>query len=465
MKIESKILTNLVYDEEYCRKVLPFIKAEYFAARPERVVVEEVVKFFSKFNKPATKDILKIEIGNRTDLSEVDLKNVNEIINGFSKDESHDEWLIQSTEKFCKDRAVYNAILESIGIIDGKDQKRTQESIPNILSDALAVSFDNHVGHDYILDADARYEYYHRKEDKVAFDIELLNKITAGGLSRKSLSCILAQTGGGKSLFMCHVAAATLMQGKNVLYITMEMAEERIAERIDANLLNLAMDELKVVDKNTFDNRMTKLSSKTQGKLIIKEYPTASAHSGHFRALIEELKLKKDFIPDLLVVDYLNICSSARLRMGASVNSYTFIKSIAEELRGLAVEYNIPALTATQVTRSGIGNSDIELTDTSESIALPATLDLFLALIRTEELDELDQIMVKQLKNRYSDPSSYKRFVVGVDWSKMKLYDVEQSAQTGITDSGQDDDKPLFEKSKFGSRMKEEKYGGGGFNF
>ena len=353
MKIESKILTNLVYDEEYCRKVLPFIKAEYFAARPERVVVEEVVKFFSKFNKPATKDILKIEIGNRTDLSEVDLKNVNELINGFSKDESHDEWLIQSTEKFCKDRAVYNAILESIGIIDGKDQKRTQESIPNILSDALAVSFDNHVGHDYILDADARYEYYHRKEDKVAFDIELLNKITAGGLSRKSLSCILAQTGGGKSLFMCHVAAATLMQGKNVLYITMEMAEERIAERIDANLLNLAMDELKVVDKSTFDNRMTKLSSKTQGKLIIKEYPTASAHSGHFRALIEELKLKKDFIPDLLVVDYLNICSSARLRMGASVNSYTFIKSIAEELRGLAVEYNIPALTATQVTRSG----------------------------------------------------------------------------------------------------------------
>jgi len=465
MRIEQKILSNLIYNEDYCRKVIPFINPTYFSDRVQRVITEEILSFFSKYNKPISKDVLLIEISNRTDVTQTEHNQLNELVNKLTEEPTNFDWIVENTEKFCKDRAVYNAILESIKIIDGKDDKRNQEAIPAILSDALAVSFDNHVGHDYIEDADNRFDFYHRKEDKIAFDIDLLNKITAGGLSRKSLSCILAQTGGGKSLFMCHIAASTLMQGKNVLYITMEMAEERIAERIDANLLNLGMDELKVVDKKTFDTRLNKLSSKTKGKLIIKEYPTASAHSGHFRALIEELKLKKDFIPDLLIVDYLNICSSARLRMGASVNSYTFIKSIAEELRGLAVEYNIPALTATQVTRSGIGNSDIELTDTSESIALPATLDLFLALIRTEELDQLDQIMVKQLKNRYSDPNYYKRFVIGVDWSKMKLYDVEQSAQTGISDSGQDDDRPLFEKSKFGSRMKEERYDVGSFNF
>lgn len=451
MRIEQKILSSLVHNEEYCRKAAPFIDPAYFQDRIEKVIVQEVLSFFSKYNDLPTQDIIKIELNNRKDITDKELQEAQRVVDTLHKDRTDFDWLIQNTEKFCKDRAVYNAILESIKIIDGKETKLTQDSIPKILQDALSVSFDQHVGHNYLDDAESRYEFYHRKEEKVSFDIDMLNKITAGGMSKKSLNVVLAGTGAGKSLFMCHVAASTLMQGRNVLYITMEMAEERIAERIDANLMNLSMDELKVIDKSVFETRVGKIAQKTQGKLIIKEYPTSSAHSGHFRALLEELKMKRDFVPDLLIIDYLNICTSARLKMGSSVNSYLYIKSIAEELRGLAVEYNLPILTATQTTRGGFNNSDVELTDTSESFGLPATADLMLALIRSEELDELNQIMVKQLKNRYADPSYYKRFVIGVDRSKMKLYDCEESAQADIADSGQEDT-PVFDKSKFGKR-------------
>lgn len=459
MRIEEKILGGLIHNEDYCRKVAPFIDPTYFNERLDKVVAQETLAFFSKFNKLPNQSILKIELTNRKDLTDKELLECLKYVDTLNPDTTSNlDWMIQKTEKFCKDKAVYNAILHSIKIMDGKDDKLSQEAIPKILQDALSVSFDQHVGHDYINNALERFEFYHKKEDKIPFDLELMNKITSGGMSKKSLNVVLAGTGAGKSLFMCHVAASTLLQSRNVLYITLEMAEERIAERIDANLMNLSMDELKVVDKKVFENRVNKLSQKTQGKLIIKEYPTASAHSGHFRALIEELKGKKDFVPDLLIIDYLNICGSARLKMGASVNSYLYIKSIAEELRGLAVEYNLPVLTATQVTRGGYNSSDVELTDTSESFGLPATADLMFALIRSEELDELNQIMVKQLKNRYADPSHYKRFVIGVDRSKMKLYDTEDSAQTGLSDSGQDDG-PAFDKSDFGRRQKSESFG------
>lgn len=459
MRIETKILSNLIYNEEYCRKVSPFLTPQYFAERTDRILSQEILKFFSKYNKPITKEVLLIEISNRTDISANELIAIKDATNALSNENTNESWLLDNTEKFCKDRAVYNAILDSIKIIDGTDDKHTQEAIPNILSNALAVSFDSNVGHDYINDADSRFDFYHRVEEKLSFGLDLMDKITAGGLSRKSLNVVLAGTGAGKTLFMGHLAASALTQGKNVLYITMEMAEERIAERIDANLLNLSMAELKVVDKKTFDSRLSKLAKKTQGKLIIKEYPTAGAHSGHFRALLEELKMKREFKPDLVIIDYLNICASARVKAGSNVNSYTLIKSIAEELRGLGVEYNVPIMTATQVTRSGFNSSDVELTDTSESFGLPATADLMFALIRTEELDELNQVMIKQLKNRYNDPSYYKRFVLGIDRSKMKLYDVEESAQKGLSDSGQDDT-PAFDKSAFGSRMKTE-----GFKF
>lgn len=462
MRIENKILSNLVYNEEYCRKVAPFINPLYFADRTDRILSQEILKFFGKYNKPITKDVLSIELANRNDVSETEHKALQEGVTQLSSEKVNEEWLMEHTEKFCKDRAVYNAILDSIKIIDGKDEKFTQEAIPGILSDALAVSFDNNIGHDYLVDADKRFDFYHKVEEKLPFGLELMDKITKGGLNKKSLNVVLAGTGAGKTLFMCHFAASTLLQGRNVLYITMEMAEERIAERIDANLLNLSMDELAVIDKKTFDTRMTKIAAKTQGKLIVKEYPTSSAHSGHFRALLEELKLKREFIPDLVIIDYLNICASARMKAGSNINSYTLIKSIAEELRGLGVEYNVPIMTATQVTRSGYNSSDVELTDTSESFGLPATADLMFALIRTEELDELNQVMIKQLKNRYNDPSYYKRFVLGIDRAKMKLYDVEESAQRDISDSGQDDT-PAFDKSSFGSRQKSE--GFSGFNF
>jgi len=372
----------------------------------------------------------------------------------------NDDWMLQHTEKFCKDRAVYNAILNSISIIDGRDKNHTQDAIPSILSDALSVTFDNHVGHDYLDDHNSRFDFYHRIEEKVSFDLDMFNKITKGGLSKKTLNIALAGTGVGKSLFMCHMAAGVLTQGKNVLYITMEMAEERIAERIDANLLNLTMDELKVVDRDIYEGRIDKIAKKTQGKLIIKEYPTAGAHTGHFRALLEELKLKRDFKPDIIYIDYLNICASQRMKQGGSVNSYTYIKSIAEEIRGLAVEYNVPIVSATQTTRGGFTNSDPGLEDTSESFGLPATADFMFALVSNEELEGLNQIIVKQLKNRYNDPSYFKRFVVGIDRAKMKLYDVEASAQTGLTDAGQDDDEPVFDKSAFGRRQKAESFEG-----
>jgi replicative DNA helicase len=461
MRIETKILSNLVYDEQYCRKVIPFIKTDYFSERKETILAKVILDFFTKYNKPLTKEILSIEVGNRTDINDKELSEINGYIETMSHEEVNETWMLEQTEKFCKDKAVYNAILHSIRIIDGGDKVNTKDAIPTILSDALAISFDNHVGHDYIEDSDARYDYYHRIEEKVPFDLDMFNKITKGGLSKKTLNIVLAGTGVGKSLFMCHVAAGVLTQGKNVLYITMEMAEERIAERIDANLLNLTMDELKVIDKDIFDNRIKKISSKTQGKLIVKEYPTAGAHAGHFRALLEELKLKREFLPDIIFIDYLNICASQRMKQGGSINSYTYIKSIAEELRGLAVEYNVPIVSATQTTRSGFTNSDPGLEDTSESFGLPATADLMFALVSNEELEQLNQIIVKQLKNRYNDPSFYKRFVIGVDRAKMKLYDVEASAQVGLSDAGQvQDDVPMFDKSEFGKRQKAEAFSG-----
>jgi replicative DNA helicase len=463
MRIEQSIINNLIYDENFCRKVVPFLKESYFFEYNEKLIVSTILSFFTEFNKPVTKEILSIEVSNRTDLSEQQHFEIQKKITEIENQETNQEWLIQQSEKFCKDKAVYLAIMDSIKIIEGRDTKSSKDSIPTILSDALAVSFDNHIGHDYIDDADERYEYYHRVEEKIPFDLDLLNKITKGGLSKKTLNVVLAGTGVGKSLFMCHMAAACLIKNLNVLYITLEMAEERIAERIDCNLLNLTMDELKTIDKDIFENRVAKLATKTQGKLIVKEYPTSTAHAGHFRALIEELKMKRDFIPDIVFIDYLNICSSQRLRFGANVNSYTYVKSIAEELRGLAVEYNVPIVSATQTTRSGFTNSDPGLEDTSESFGLPATVDLMLALVSSEEMEQMNQIMVKQLKNRYSDPSYYKRFIVGIDRSKMKLYDVEVSAQDGISDSGKPtDDTPLFDKSTFGKRSSID---GSGFNF
>ena len=460
MRIEQKILSNLIFDENYCRKVIPFIKKEYFADRKEVILADEIVSFFTKYNKPASKEILQIEISNRKDLNDKELSELGDFIGTLSQEPVNADWMLEHTEKFCKDRAVYNGVLSAIRIIDGNDKHQTKDAIPSILSDALAVSFDNHIGHDYLDDHNERYDFYHRVEEKVAFDLDMFNKITKGGLSKKTLNICLAGTGVGKSLFMCHVGAGCLTQGKNVLYITMEMAEERIAERIDANLLNLTMDELKVIDRDIYESRIAKITAKTKGKLIVKEYPTAGAHSGHFRALLEELKLKREFKPDIIFIDYLNICASQRMKQGGSINSYTYIKSIAEELRGLAVEYNVPIVSATQTTRSGFTNSDPGLEDTSESFGLPATADFMFALVSNEELEGLNQIIVKQLKNRYNDPGFYKRFVIGVDRAKMKLYDVEASAQT-LSDSGKhDDDEPMFDKSNFGRRQKAESFEG-----
>jgi replicative DNA helicase len=455
MRIEDQIIGNLIVSDAYARKVVPFLLPEYFTERADRVIFEEYNKYFSQYNSTPTSDVLKIEAGNRKDINEEEMKRINATLDGISKDATNLDWITDTTEKFCKDKAVYNAIINSIKIIDGRDKMRTQDAIPDLLSKALAITFDSSVGHDYLDDSDARYDFYHRIEEKVPFDLDMLNKITNGGLSKKTLNIILAGTGVGKSLAMCHFAAANLMAGKNVLYITMEMAEERIAERIDANLLELSMDSLKMVEKRVYDTRIDKVRNKTTGKLIVKEYPTASAHAGHFRALIEELRMKRNFTPDVIYIDYLNICSSQRMKMGGSVNSYTYIKAIAEELRGLAGEYKVPLVSATQTTRSGYANTDPGLEDTSESFGLPATADLMLALIATEELDQMNQIMVKQLKNRYSDPNFYKRFVIGVDRKQMKLYNVEMSAQLHIEGQGTvDDDTPLFDQSKFGKRLK-----------
>jgi len=448
--IERTTLSNLVYNEPYARKVLPFIKPEYFNNRHERVVFEEINKFVEKYGNQPTKEALSIELDNRKDLTDEEFKSVLNIVETLSDAQVDMQWLVDTTEKFCKDKAVYNAILSGIQIIEGKDKQQTAEAIPSILSEALAVAFDQNVGHDYVEDGEDRFEFYHKREEKIEFDLDYFNKITKGGLPQKTLNIALAGTGVGKSLFMCHMAASTLMQGKNVLYITLEMAEERIAERIDANLMNITMDDLHELPKKMFTDRLSKIQTKTNGKLIIKEYPTASAHTGHFRSLIKELALKKSFRPDIIFIDYLNICASSRFKGNANVGSYFYIKAIAEELRGLAVENNVPIMSATQTTRGGYSNSDVGLEDTSESFGLPATADLMFALISTEDLESLNQLMVKQLKNRYNDPGANKRFVIGIDRARMKLYDCEQEAQNDIIDSGQEDDTPAFDKTTFG---------------
>ena len=436
-RIETTIISNLIYNEEYCRKVLPFIKTQYFNDKKERVVFETVCEFVVKYGKMITKEILHIELDNRKDISDSELADSNQIVENISDNSSDYQWLLDTTEKWCRDRAIYLALMESIQIADDESEKQNRDAIPHILSEALSVSFDHNIGHDYIKDFESRFEFYHREEEKIPFDLEFFNKITKGGLPNKTLNVALAGTGVGKSLFMCHLASSVLLQNKNVLYITLEMSEEKIAERIDANLLNVNIQSLMNLSHGDFETKITKLSKKTQGKLIIKEYPTASAHSGHFKSLLNELSLKKSFKPDIIFVDYLNICASSRYK-GSAVNSYTYVKSIAEELRGLAVENNVPIVSATQTTRSGYGNSDVDLTDTSESFGLPATADLMFAIISSEELENLGQIMIKQLKNRYNDPTIFKRFVIGIDRAKMRLYDVDQSAQKEIVDSGQD---------------------------
>ena len=446
-RIENKILSNLIFDEDYMRKVIPFIKDVYFDNVSEKTIFQEILDFVNEYDGLPSKSVLTIEVENRKDLSEDMFKECVTIIDSFSDEKVDQDWLVNSTEKWCKERAVYLALMESVKIADGKDEKKNRDAIPSILSDALSVSFDDHIGHDYFGDAQSRYEFYHLKEDKIKFDLDMFNKITKGGLPRKTLNIALAGTGVGKSLFMCHQAASCLMEGKNVLYITLEMAEERIAERIDANLFNVDIKSIIELPKPMYDTKVEKITKKTHGQLIIKEYPTASAHAGHFRALLNELHLKKSFTPDIIFIDYLNICSSSRYK-GTIVNSYTFVKAIAEELRGLAVEANLPIVSATQTTRSGFGSTDVDLTDTSESFGLPATADFMFALISTEELEALNQIMVKQLKNRYNDPTMFKRFVVGIDRSKMKLYNVEDSAQKNIVDSGQTDAEVSDKKSR-----------------
>ncbi len=448
--LEQTILRNLLSNEEYMRKVLPFIKPEYFEGI-YRTLFREAGKFVAKYNKLPTAESFKIELDQTDKINDEQYNMAMDIVPQLFNGEKVDmNWLVDTTEKWCQDRAIYLAIMESISIIDGKHEKLSKGALPDLLTKALGVGFDLQVGHDYIENAEDRYEFYHTEEDRLPFDLEYFNKITKGGVPRKTLNIALAGTGVGKSLFMCHVASSALVQGYNVLYITMEMAEERIAERIDANLLNVPIDQLDKISKDQFTSKVNEIARKTTGKFVIKEYPTGSAHAGHFRALLNELKLKRQFEPDLIFIDYLNICASSRMKgMGGAINSYSYIKAIAEELRGLAVEFDIPIFSATQTTRSGYSNSDIGLEDTSESFGLPATADLMFALISTEELDQQGQFMVKQLKNRYNDPTQYKRFVIGVDRSKMRLYDVEEAEQT-LTD-----DTPVFDKTDTGKRFKD----------
>ena len=437
LKIEEIALSKLILEEDYCRKVLPFIKDEYFDMFTNRLLFQTIQEYISEYDVNPEPNALKIEIEKRRDITEDTFREIETFLDNLDRDTYNDEWLMETTEKWCKERAVYLALMESVKIADGQDKTRTKDAIPSIMSEALGVCFDDHVGHDYISDAEARYDFYHRKEEKIPFDIDYFNKITKGGLPNKTLNIALAGTGVGKSLFMCHCASATLLQGRNVLYITLEMAEEKIAERIDANLLDIPIQQLTdpMLTKERYTKKVDALRKKTTGRLVIKEYPTASAHVGHFEALLNELSLKKGFHPDIVFVDYLNICASSRYK-GTAVNSYTYVKSIAEELRGLAGKLNVPIVSATQTTRSGYGNSDVELTDTSESFGLPATADLMVALISTEEMEQLGQIMVKQLKNRYNDPTVFKRFVVGIDRAKMRLYDCDLSAQDNIIDAG-----------------------------
>ena len=438
--IEEIVISNLITNPDYMRKVLPFVKEEYFDDLSQKVVFKEVSTFIETYDNLPEPNAIALEVEKRKDLTEDAVNKVLEILSGLDKTEYNEDWLLDTTEKWCRERAIYNALMESVQIADGQDKARNQDAIPTIMSEALSVCFDDHVGHDYIEDSESRYDFYHRKEEKIPFDLEFFNKITKGGLPNKTLNIALAGTGVGKSLFMCHMASAVLLQGRNVLYITLEMAEEKIAERIDANLLDVPIQQLSdpLFSKGKYKSKIEKLQDKTQGRLVIKEYPTASAHVNHFKSLLNELSLKRGFHPEIIFVDYLNICASSRYKNNI-VNSYTYVKAIAEELRGLAGEFNVPIVSATQTTRSGYGSSDVELTDTSESFGLPATADLMFALIATEDLEAMNQIMVKQLKNRYNDPTVNKRFVLGIDRAKMRLYDCEQSAQDNILDSNQEE--------------------------
>ena len=447
-RIENTIIKNLIQNDTYTRKVIPFIKSEYFTESSERLVFEEISNYFDKYTKSPTVEALLINLDNVTSKGDAIVKSSKQLVENIKTDDTPLDWLIDETEKWCKDRAIYIAVMDSIEVLDEKSKRSTGE-IPDLLKDALSVSFDTHIGHDQLEDADERFEFYNTEEEKMPFDLEYFNKITKGGLPNKTLNICLAGTGVGKSLFMCHMASNCLLMGKNVLYITMEMSEERIAERIDANTMNVPMKELPDVSKKEYDKKIQRIKNKTKGKLIVKEYPTAAAHVGHFRHLLQELNIKKDFRPDIIFIDYLNICASHRIRPGSGANSYTLVKSIAEELRGLAVEHDVPMVSATQTTRSGYGSTDIGLEDTSESFGLPATADLMFALITSDELEDLDQLVVKQLKNRYNDPTIFKRFVIGVDRSRMKLYDVEQEAQEELIDSVDvDDDTPVFDRSE-----------------
>jgi replicative DNA helicase len=462
MRVEQTILKNLIYNDEYARKVLPFLRSEYFSENSDRTVFNSIHQFVQDYSVPPSIEAITLAVKEKRNLTDAEVEGCEATLKQIrenAQERSELQWLVDRTEQFCQEKAIYNAVLGAIHILDGKDKSQEKGAIPKILSDALAISFDSSVGHDYLENTDERYDFYHRKEERLPFDLEFFNKITKGGLPAKTLNIALAGTGVGKSLFMCHVSAGALVQGKNVLYITMEMAEEKIAERIDANLLNVTVDDLMSMPKDMFDKKVARLREKTVGKLIIKEYPTASASATHFRALLNELQLKKSFRPDLICIDYLNICCSSRLKAGANVNSYTYVKAIAEELRGLAVEFGVPIISATQTTRSGFTSSDPGLEDTSESFGLPATADLMFALISSEELEEMGQIMVKQLKNRYNDPNYYKRFTLGIDRSKMRLFDIEQSAQEGLADAGHND-KPL---NTFGDRERPVKKNFDGF--
>ena len=450
LRIEQTILRKLLTDEKYMRKVLPFIKPEYFEG-PYRTLFKEAGKYVAKYNKLPAREAFLVELNEHSNLSSEQFTTAVDIASTlFDGDKIDEDWLLENTEKWCQDRAIYNAVMESITIIDGKHDTLTKNALPELLTKALGVAFDTNVGHDYIENVEERYEFYHTEEDRIPFDLEYFNKITKGGVPNKTLNIALAGTGVGKSLFMCHIAASALVEGKNVLYITMEMAEERIAERIDANLLNIPIDQLDKLSKDMFSQKVCQLAKQTNGRLIVKEYPTGSAHSGHFRALLNELKLKKKFEPDIIFIDYLNICASSRMKgMGGAINSYTYVKAIAEELRGLAVEFDVPVLSATQTTRSGYSNSDVGLEDTSESFGLPATADLMFALVSTEELEQQGQIMVKQLKNRYNDPTYKKRFILGIDRSKMRLFDVDENNQT-LTD-----DTPVYDKTEMNKRFED----------
>jgi replicative DNA helicase len=457
--LEQAILSNLLYNEEYTRKVFPYLKEEYFDDHVVKKIFSTYSEYMNEYKSPPSVEALKISIDARKDLNESSFKEIVNTVDSIVHDNTtNTDWLIDQTEKFCQDKDLYNSIRKAILILDGKDKELDKGSIPQLLSDSLGISFDTHIGHDFLEDYSDRYDFYHRKEERIPFGIEIMNKITKGGLPNKSLTCFLAVTGVGKTLVMCDMAATHLLYGKNVLYITLEMAEERIAERIDANILDVTLDELKVMPRDVFEKKIDRIKGKTTGKLIIKEYPTGSAHAGHIRYLINDLKMKHNFMPNIVYIDYLNLCSSARLKGAAAANSYTVVKSIAEELRGLAMEFNIPVVTATQANRSAFESSDIDMTNTSESIGLAATVDAMFALISSEELEQMKQIMIKQLKNRWGDLSYYRRFVVGIDRARMKLVDLKENSSEGVQNeismkkgnySGKTEDKSVFDSSKF----------------